>query len=104
MKNEYGTQLDRNGYAPSILGASTYCSICYHTGKPLQRHEVIHGMNRQKAKAYGLWINVCPECHAGIHHDGKTDRRLKEWAQRHAMLVYGWTVADFRKRFGKSYV
>ncbi len=97
-------KLDRNGYAPSILGASTYCSICYRTNRPLQRHEVFHGPFRQKAKRYGLWINVCPDCHAGIHHNGATDRRLKEWAQRHAMMVYNWTKRDFIERFGKNYV
>lgn len=104
MKNEFGVDLDRNGYAPSIMGVNGYCFLCFRTG-PFQRHEVFHGANRQKSKKYGLWINVCPECHHKIHFaDGKVDRLLKENGQRQACMVYKWSKADFIKRFGKSYV
>lgn len=105
MKNEYGASLDQNGYAPSVLCATNCCSLCFRTDRHLQRHEVFHGADRQKSKRYGLWINVCPECHEKIHQrGGGTDLRLKEWAQRNAMIVYGWTKDDFRRRFRKNYV
>lgn len=104
MTNEYGAALDSNGYAPSILGAFDFCGICYKKD-PLQRHEVFHGSNRKKSKRFGLWIHVCPACHHEIHFtDGKLDRRLKEHAQRQAMLVYGWDAEEWRRRFGKSYL
>ena len=94
----------RSSYAPSILGAYDFCYICYKGGD-LVRHEVFHGALRQKAKRYGLWINVCPACHAKIHFtDGKLDRLLKENAQRQAMLVYGWDKDEWRRHFGKNYL
>lgn len=104
MKNEFGTQLDSNGYAPTILCTSASCAICRRSNVHLQRHEVFHGANRTKSKNYGLWLNVCMDCHALIHRDGDLDRALKRQAQRHAMTVYKWTESDFRKRFGKNYV
>ena len=95
---------DKNGYAPSILGAFDFCYVCYKGGG-LVRHEVFHGANRDKSKKLGLWINVCPDCHNKIHFtDGKLDRLLKESSQRAAMQVYGWDEAEFRRRFGKNYV
>ena len=104
MKNEFGATLDKNGYAPSIMQpVDKCCFICYSNLQP-QRHEAIHGYNRQKAKEYGLWVNLCPACHWKVHNsDGKLDRQLKSNAQHAAMTVYGWTVDEFRERFGKSY-
>ena len=97
------TRTDRNGYAPSILADWPYCAICYKKGD-LVRHEVFHGPFRQKSKRYGLWISICPECHFKIHHDAKLERRIKEFAQRNAMIRYGWEIDDFRREFGKNYV
>lgn len=94
----------RQGYADSILGDHEYCALCFRWGRPLQRHEVFHGYNRQRSKQYGLWISICYACHEEIHKDVKADLRLKEWAQRKAMEHYGWTIEDFRGRFGKNYV
>ena len=109
MLNEYGAKLDRNGYAPSILmGSGDFCSLCFRRDRPLHRHEVFHndfgGVMRKKSKNYGLWISICDECHRRIHENPKEQLRLKEWAQRNAMTVYGWTEDDFRRRFGKNYV
>ena len=96
--------MDRNGYNPSIMENAERCYICNRTGA-LQRHEIFHGAFRSKSKAYGLWINVCPDCHYRIHNsDGKLDRRLKETAQMIAMTVYGWDTATFRRHFGKNYL
>ena len=96
--------LDRNGYAPSIMGNDNRCFICSRTG-PLQRHEVFHGAFRNKSKRYGLWISVCPACHHRIHNsDGVLDKRLKAAGQREAMTVYGWDTAEFRRQFGKNYL
>ena len=104
MTNEYGTELDRNGYAPSILNVGVGCMICQRTNRHLQRHEVFHGANRAKSKSYGLWVNLCMECHNNVHHYPTLDKGLKREAQRHAMLVYKWTKDDFRRRFGKNYI
>ena len=107
MVNEYGAELDRNGYAPSILkrNAVKSCHVCLRNMGVLQRHEVFHGSNRSKSKEYGLWIEVCHICHYRIHNgDGKMDRYLKEDAQRAAMEYYGWSLEEWIKRFGKNYI
>ena len=108
MKNEFGAVLDRNGYAPSILGDFDFCALCYRKDRALQRHEIFHndkgGLLRRRSKRYGLWVSICDECHRAVHNDPKAYLRLKGWAQRQAMLVYGWTEDDFRKHFFKSYV
>ena len=104
MTNEYGVALDRNGYAPSIIDHNDgSCYICHKTTY-LQRHEIFHGANRQKSKAYGLWVNVCYPCHAAIHNtDGRLNRTLKREAQKLAMRHYGWYRKGFIERFGKNY-
>lgn len=107
MQNEYGVELDRNGYAPSILNVkdSNCCHVCLRSTVAPQRHEVFHGSNRQKSKEYGLWIDVCYACHYRIHNsDGELDRFWKRSGQKIAMIHYNWSEDDWRKRFGKSYI
>ena len=104
MKNEYGTILDSNGYAPSIMrGPKTLCAICYRGGD-LARHEIFHGAYRSNSKRFGLWLNLCPECHRAIHSEAYKDRLLKMDGQKMAMEYYGWSVQEFRRRFGKNYL
>lgn len=103
-RNDYGVELDRNGYAPSIAPPVHGCRICCRTDRPLQRHEVFHGANRQKAKAYGCWIEVCPNCHDKIHHsDSALDWGLKGWMQGLCLKHYGWSLEKFRQIFGRVY-
>lgn len=107
MTNIYGAELDRNGYAKSILNdTESRCFVC-ERGGDLVRHEVFYGTAyRSRSKELGLWVNVCPECHRKIHdHDSEdTDRQLKEIAQMKAMDYYGWNIQEFRQRFGKNWL
>ena len=104
MKNAYGEQLDKNGYAPSIINQpENACAVCFRTDRPLQRHEIFHGAYRKKSKQFGLWLNVCDLCHDRIHHvDGNLDKQLKQMGQDIAQIYYGWDDADFRLIFGRS--
>lgn len=112
--SEFGIELDRKGYAPSILQNTEDQCRCYLCRRmqsswlKLDRHEVYGGMNRDKAKEYGLWVMLCHnDCHEGPHgvHLDRTARlTLRRKCQRIAMLYYGWTEEDFRARFGKSYL
>lgn len=109
MTNEYGQELDRNGYAPSIVPADGECFICKKTGNiypRLQRHEIFHGsLYRGRSKALGLWVNLCPECHYLLHNrEPWMDKMLKHVGQRQAMETYGWSIEDFRRHFGKNYL
>lgn len=103
-RNEYGTKLDSNGYAPSIMPLKSF--KCYHCDKykDTARHEIFGGPLRSKSKQYGLWVNVCPTCHAEIYGSGQLQAEYHALAQHIAMQHYGWTVQDFRKRFYKNYL
>lgn len=104
MKNEYGVTLDRNGYAPCIMQKAERCYMCARSGD-LQRHEIYGAANRDKSKAYGLWVLLCPECHDHLHfRDAMQKLELREQGQIEAMQHYGWTKKEFLERFGKSYV
>lgn len=108
MENEYGIQLSRNGYAPSILptqdGECFLCQNRTHT----ERHEVFGGSNRTKSKALGLWVCLCVSCHRlspySVHQCGLTAKTLHRAAQIDAMKHYLWSEDEFRRRFGKSYL
>ncbi len=104
MTNEFGVKLDRNGYAPSVIDETKVCFLCKKRGD-LARHEVFHGANRQKSKAYGAWVHLCPKCHQELHgKDPEIDKCLHTKGQIKVMEHYGWSVDDFRERFGKNYV
>lgn len=101
-------ELDRNGYAPSIIaGHDEYmCFLCKKNGNgKLDRHELFGAAFRDKSKEYGLWVHLCHDsCHLnGVHKHAEQSRKLKVLGQRIAMERYGWTDTDFIKIFGRSY-
>ena len=59
--NAFGAELDRNGYAPSILQQGERCHMCggHHIYDGLDRHEVFGGAYRKKSKELGLWVLLC---------------------------------------------
>lgn len=103
MTNDYGTQLDRNGYAPSIMQKAERCYMCGRSGT-LQRHEIYGSAYRDKSKAFGLWVLLCPECHHEVHFVHAEQRFwLREQGQITAQRYYGWNDNEFREKFGRSY-
>lgn len=107
MINEYGIDLDRNGYAPSILARTeARCYICGRADEKLDRHEIFHGAYRTKSKRYGLWVPLChTRCHlGGVHKNVMVDYALKKEAQEAAQRAYRWTAKEFITRFGKNYL
>ena len=109
MTNEFGTPLDRNGYAPSILtGDDASCYVCYYP--VTARHEVFFGNKRELSKRYGLWLLLCAPhgdmCghHAEQHNDAAKRAQMQQFAQRRAMDTYGWSIDDFTRIFGKNYL
>lgn len=105
MVNEFGQTLDRNKYAPSIVGEQERCFICGRKDRKLDRHEAFHGSYREKSKELGCWVLLCDICHDELHHrGGGKDLLVKQCIQRVAMDRYGWDLAAFRERFGKSYI
>ena len=108
--NEFGERLDSNGYAKSIVQSDTsMCFLCKRATGKLDRHELMGGVaNRQKSKAYGLWVSLCHyPCHegpTGPHMNAKTALYLHQVGQKAAMEAYGWTTEGFIKQFGKNYL
>ena len=95
MINEFGADLDRNGYAPSILARTeSKCFLCGCSDQKLDRHEIFHGAYRAKSKRYGIWVPLCHfRCHLnGVHK------------QIAAQRAYRWTPAEFIQRYGKNYL
>ena len=109
MKANFPSDLDRNGYAPSILQEDTSrCFACGRCDRKLDRHEAFFGSNRRKSKAYGLWVTLCHDpCHLGkdgYQYSASKAGGLRAFAQIKAMEEYGWSVQDFRELFGKNYL
>lgn len=104
MKNEYGVKLDSNGYAPSIVMAykDDACFLCDSMGD-LLRHEIFNGALREKSKALGCWVVVCPACHDRLHREADQRLQLKQIGQRYAMAWYDWDEQKFIEEFGKNY-
>lgn len=102
-------KLDSSGYAPSILQTDmTRCFLCGRSNRKLDRHEPLQGPYRAKSKADGLWVLLCHyPCHegpTGAHGDRKTREYLCAYAQGRAMEVYGWTLDQWRERYGKNWM
>ena len=110
MTNEYGAELDRNGYAPSIVQDDTDCCyICYGCREKLDRHEILGGANRDKSKRLGLWVTLCHSEHhifgpGAAHQNCEVDLALKQAGHMAAMEHYGWTECDFIREFGRNYL
>ena len=98
----------RSEYAPSILQFGNCCFLCGRTDRKLDRHECFFGAYRDKSKEDGLWVLLCHEdCHEGPHgaqYDPKVRRYLASYAQGMAMERYGWTMEQWRERYGKNYL
>lgn len=90
---------------------SRKCHICGRNGwgDPLEIHHVFGGSLRSKSEKYGLVVYLCGNrCHRSgphaVHRDGDEMRALRKWGQEKAMEAQGWTVDDFIREFGKSYL
>lgn len=109
MVNEFGVELDRNGYAPSIVQFDDSCYLCRRRDEKLDRHEIYHGSNREKSKRLGLWVLLCHDrCHENgkyaVHKNAEIDFLLKQRGELCACSHYGWMPDDFMKAVGKNYI
>lgn len=90
---------------------SKCCWLCGRNGASdrLDRHHIFGGPYRKKSEKYGLVVYLCHDrCHIfgpeAAHQSPKTMQRIRMYGQRKAMREQGWTVEDFRREFGKSYL
>lgn len=87
------------------------CWLCGRNGSfdSLDRHHIFGAANRKKSEKYGLVVYLCHhDCHIfgknAVHNNKHTMQELHEYGQRKAMQEQGWTIEQFRKEFGKSYL
>lgn len=87
------------------------CFLCGRNGlyDPLDRHHIFGGPNRKKSEKYKLVVYLChSECHifgeSAVHQNANTMQVIREYGQRKAMRENGWSVEDFIREFGKSYI
>ena len=88
----------------SIISNKKECFIC-KSMYGLEVHHCIHGYGRRKlADADGLTVYLCHVCHRNLHDLSIHDRDLQMLAQKRWQEHNHKTVADFRARYGKSYL
>ena len=95
------SKLDRNGYSKSIMATTAgECYLCGYVGETA-RHEVFYGTGtRALSKRYGLWVNLCPRCHAEVHAHPESDKAdTLDTDAREAFIAQGHSLAEFRKIF-----
>ena len=88
-----------------------HCFLCGGNAhfEPLDWHHVFGASNRKNSEKYGLKVLLHHgSCHIwgfdSVHQNAAIDHALKEMVQKIAMRKYGWTVDDFMKIFGRTYV
>lgn len=84
---------------------------CYLCGgnNGLDKHHIFGASNRNKSERDGLFVYLCHiSCHifgpGSAHQNKDINLYLKRQAQLKAMEIFNWSVEEFRKRYGKSYI
>lgn len=94
-----------------MIGSHQFCFLCGRNGTEdrLEEHHIFPGSLRDKSEQYGLTVYLCGNrCHRlgpqSAHRCRDTQLYLKQIAQAKAMRENGWTLEDWHREFGKSYV
>ncbi len=84
--------------------AKGQCELCGMWGD-LDVHHIFGAALRKKSTKYGLTVRICRSCHDDLHHHHpKKYIRLKRDAQKELMERMHWTIDDWHREFGKSYL
>lgn len=94
-----------------VIGDPDICWLCGANGRsdPLDRHHAFGGANRKLSEEDGLCFSLCHnKCHIfgsnSVHQNRAQDLRLKQQAQRYAMIKHDYTIQQFIARYGKNYL
>ena len=80
------------------------CSLCGRWDY-LQLHHVFEGQSlRRISDKYGATMHICPACHRNIHAHPLDYLWLKKESQLEVMERLHWTIEDWHRHFGKSYL
>ena len=85
------------------------CIVCKSQYQIEYHHCFFGSAKRRLSDKYKIIVPLCYLHHRGtngIHgKNGKVlDTKIKQMAQKKAMEYYDWTIDDFRKVFGKSWL
>lgn len=84
--------------------AKGQCDLCGRWGY-LDTHHIFEGQAlRRKSEKYGLKVRICRACHEDIHRHPLDYIWLKRESQLEAMQRLHWTIEDWHREFGKSYL
>lgn len=77
---------------------------CYICGRncTTQIHHMIPGSYRQMSEAYGLKVNLCPECHGRLHDKSVRYREMKQFAEIQFLKHHAYTL--WLQEFTKDYL
>ena len=92
-------QDDRHCFAKEMGIESDNCGNSYK----IDRHEIFFSRAyRDKSKIYGLWVNLCSDCHYEVHNglDDSLNKTLKKLGQMKFEEVYDHE--SFMKEFNKN--
>lgn len=91
----------------SILQDERVCFMC-GSYRMLEEHHVFGASNRKKSEQLGLKVYLCHFCHNeppnGVHFNYINRLALNAKAQKKAMEYYNWSIEDFRREIGRSYL
>lgn len=95
-----------------IQNDKSRCYICGRPGTsadPLDEHHVFFGPYRKQSEKDGLKVYLHHfSCHIfgpkSVHANSKICRALQSEIQSVAMKIYGWSIKDFIRRYGKNYI
>ena len=81
------------------------CAMCGRWDY-LDTHHIFEGSLRKKSEKYKDYctIRICRTCHNKIHSRPADYLWLKQKTQYIAMYYLGWTIEDWHREFGKSYI
>ena len=84
----------------------SYCELCGAYGE-VHKHHVFPGPLRSVSEKWGATAMLCVECHEGkngVHRNRQKAEALKAKTQKRIMRAEGWSMAQWRIEFGKSYI
>ena len=94
----------------SIIQTEKKCYITVRTDNLHEHHVYFGTSNRKLSEKYGLKIWIVGELHNlgdfGVHgkYGHELDLKIKREVQIKAMEHYGWSVEDFIRIIGRSYI
>lgn len=89
-----------NKYSASLFDTEDgECWKCGYRGATA-RHECFYGKGtRDKAKKYGLWVCLCPRCHAWVHSNPESGLDAELKAKARQLFINKYPDKNFRDIF-----